>query len=147
MNDYRNILVATDFSEAGEAAARRASELAGRLQAKLTVLHFPEDLPVDVIPPEDVDPQTYLMDRIRARLKELSECIGRPDAKLKIVVSIRSANREIVHYAQGEGIDLIVVGSHSQRGIMGTAGSTANGVMHAASMDVLAVRSGGGAFS
>ena len=151
MNDYRNILVATDFSEAGEAAARRASELAGRLQAKLTVLHilehFPEDLPVDVIPPEDVDPQTYLRDRVRARLKELSERIGRPDAKLEIVVSTRSANREIVHYAQGEGIDLIVVGSHSQRGIMGTAGSTANGVMHAASMDVLAVRSGGGAFS
>ena len=147
MSDYKNILVAADFSAAGEAAAKRAGKLAERFGASLTILHvlehFPEDLPVDVIPPEDVDPQTYLIDRIRGQLEKLSAGIGLSGAALEIVVSTHSANREIVRYAQKNNIDLIVVGCHSQHGIMATLGATANGVMHAATVDVLAVRPNG----
>jgi len=147
LSDYKNILLAADFSEAGEAAAKQAGILAERLGASLTLLHvlehFPEDLPVDVIPPEDVDPQTYLIDRIRSQLEKLSVLIGQPGAALEIVVSTNSANREIVRYAQKNNIDLIVVGCHSQRGIMAMLGATANGVMHAATVDVLAVRPNG----
>jgi len=147
LSDYKNILVAADFSAAGETAAKRAGNLAERFGASLTILHvlehFPEDLPVDVIPPEDVDPQTYLTDRIRGQLEKLSAAIGQPDAALDMVVSTHSAKREIVQYAQNNNIDLIVVGCHSQRGMMGTPGSTANGVMHAATVDVLSVRPNG----
>ena len=139
--------MAVDFTEAGERAAKRAVNLAERCGASLTLLHvlehFPEDLPVDVIPPEDVDPQTYLTDRIRGQLENLSAAIGRPDVALDVVISTRSASREIVHYAQQHSIDLIVVGCHGQRGLMGTPGSTANGVVHAATVDVLAVRANG----
>ena len=147
MSDYKNILVAADFSDAGEAAAIRAANLAASLGAGLTLLHvlehFPEDLPVDVIPPEDVDPQTYLTDRIRGQLEKLSARIGQPEAALEIVISTHSANREIVQFAQNNSIDLIVVGCHDQHGFMGTPGSTVNGVVHAASVDVLAVRGKG----
>ena len=98
MSDYKNILVAADFSAGGEAAARRAANLAERFGASLTILHvlehFPEDLPVDVIPPEDVDPQTYLTDRIRGQLEKLRAAIGRPQAALEIVISTHSANRD-----------------------------------------------------
>ena len=59
------------------------------------------------------------------------------------MVSTRSANREIVNYAHDNSIDLIVVGGHAQRGMLGTHGSAANGVMHAATVDVLVVRPGG----
>lgn len=147
MSDYRNILVAADFSAAGEAAARRAADLAERLGARLTLLHvlehFPEDLPVDVIPPEDVDPQTYLLDRLRGQLEKLSAATGQPGVATDIVVSTQSANREIVQYAQDNAMDLIVVGCHGRHGMMGTAGSTANAVMHHATVDVLAVRQNG----
>lgn len=147
MSDYRNILVAADFSAAGEAAARRAGNLARRLGANLSLLHvlehFPEDLPVDVIPPEDVDPQTYLVERIRGQLEKLGAATGQPDVVTDIVVSTHSAHREIVQYARNNKFDLIVVGSHRQNGMMGTPGSTANGVMHAATADVLAVRYNG----
>ena len=147
MSDYRNILVAADFSAAGEAAARRAAILADRLGASLTLLHvlehFPEDLPVDVIPPEDVDPETYLLDRLRGQLEKLNAAIGQPDVATDIVVSTHSANREIVRYAQNNAMDLIVVGCHGRHGLMGMAGSTANGVMHAATVDVLVVRQDG----
>jgi len=147
MSDYKNILVAADFSAVGETAAKRAGNLAERFGAGLTILHvlehFPEDMPVDVIPPEDVDPQTYLTERIRGQLEKLCAAIGRPGATVDIVVSTDAANREIVRYAQKNNIDLIVVGCHGHSGIMETPGSTANGVMHAATVDVLAVRSNG----
>ena len=60
MKTYQHILLATDFSDAGEAAARRAVELAGCCDAKLSLLHvvdyFPEDMPVDYVNPEAVAP-------------------------------------------------------------------------------------------
>jgi len=147
LSDYKHILVAADFSEAGERAAKRAANLAERCDASLTLLHvlehFPEDLPVDVIPPEDVDPQTYLTERIRGQLERLSAGIGRPGVALDVVISTHSASREIVQYAQQHNIDLIVVGCHGKHGLMGSPGSTANGVVHAATVDVLAVRASG----
>lgn len=143
MDGYRNILVAADFSEAGENAVKMADTLADRFGASLTMLHvierFPEDQPVSVIPPEDADPQKFLTDRARSYLEKLSARIGQPDAALEVVVSTRSASREIVHYAQGHGIDLIVVGSHEKHGIQRMVGSTATSVMHTASIDVLVV--------
>ena len=143
MDGYKNILVAADFSEAGEDAVKTADALAGCFGASLTLLHvlehFPEDMPVSVIPPEDVDPQKFLTDRARGDLEKLSARIAQPGAALEVVVSTHSASREVVQYAQRHGIDLIVVGSHGKPGIQGMSGSTANGVMHAAVVDVLVV--------
>jgi len=143
MKGYKNILVAVDFSEAGENAVKMADTLAGCFGASLTILyvieHFPEDMPVSVIPPEDVDPQKFLTDRASSYLEKLSARIGQPSAVLEVVVSTHSASREIVQYAQGHGVDLIVVGSHGKHGIQGMLGSTATSVMHAASVDVLVV--------
>jgi universal stress protein A len=143
MDGYRNILVAADFSAAGENAVKVADTLADCFGASLTILHviehFPEDQPVSVIPPEDADPQKYLTDHARSYLGKLSARIGQPDAVLEVVVSTRSASRVIVRYAQGHGFDLIVVGSHGKDGIKGMSGSTANSVVQAASIDVLVV--------
>ena len=144
MDGYQNILVAADYSEAGENAVEMADVLAGRFDASLTILyvleHFPEDLPVSVIPPEDVDPQKFLIDRAHSYLEKLSARIGQSGAALEVVVSTHSASREIVQFAQRHGIDLIVVGSHGKPGIQGMSGSTANSVMRAANIDVLVVR-------
>ncbi len=105
MDGYQNILVAADFSAAGENAVKMAEYLAGRFGASLTLLHvvehFPEDMPVSLVPPEDADSKKFLTDRARSYLEELSARIGQPDAVLEVVVSTRSASREIVQYAQG----------------------------------------------
>jgi universal stress protein A len=53
--------------------------------------------------------------------------IGRPES-------------EIHTLAQDLGADLVVVGSHGRHGLALIFGSTANGVLHGASCDVLAVR-------
>ena len=144
MDGYTNILVAADFSSAGENAVKIANVLASRFDASLTILHvlehFPEDLPVSVIPPEDMDPEAFLTNRARSDLEKLSTRIGRPGATLEVVVSTHSARREIVKYAQGHRIDLIVVGSYGKDGNLGRTGSTANSVMRTANIDVLVVR-------
>ena len=143
MDGYKNILVAADFSAAGENTVEKTGTLAGRFGASLTILHviehFPEDMPVGVIPPEDVDPQKYITDRARSFLEKLAARIGQSGAALEVVVSTHSASREIMQYAQGHGIDLIVVGSHGKDGFKRMSGSTANSVVQAASVDVLVV--------
>ncbi len=49
---------------------------------------------------------------------------------------------EIHRVAEELGADLIVVGSHGRHGLALLLGSTANGVLHGATTDVLAVRVG-----
>jgi len=44
--------------------------------------------------------------------------------------------------ADEQGADLIIVGSHGRHGLALLLGSTANGVLHGAACDVLAVRVG-----
>ena len=59
----------------------------------------------------------------------ISKAMGRPEVEI---------------HAKGEelGADLIVVGSHGRYGLALLMGSTANGVLHGATCDVLAVRVG-----
>ena len=51
-----------------------------------------------------------------------------------------SPKLEIIRIAEENNVDLIVVGSHGRHGFALLLGSTANGVLHHAQCDVLAVR-------
>ena len=51
-----------------------------------------------------------------------------------------SPKTEIVRVANEHKVDLIIVGSHGRHGLALLLGSTANGVLHHATCDVLAVR-------
>jgi hypothetical protein len=48
--------------------------------------------------------------------------------------------QEIIHIAEQEKVDLIVVGSHGRHGLALLLGSTANSILHHAKCDVMAVR-------
>lgn len=144
MATFQQILVATDFSEHSEAAARRGAELAERLGADLTLLHvveyFPADLPINCIAPEDVDPEHYLQERSAQLLNELAERIGATQAKREVIVSNRAAKHTIVDFAEEHGNDLIIIGAHGAGMLSALLGSTANGVLHCAPCDVLVTR-------
>lgn len=56
------------------------------------------------------------------------------------IMEIGSPKLEIVRIAKEIQADLIVVGSHGRHGLALLLGSTANGVLHHAVCDVLAVR-------
>jgi len=146
MVSYRNILCAIDFSPSSEAAVDRAAALARSTGAQLTLLHvvefFPEDRSNEQIAPEDTDPAHYRMSRAREGLAEQARRLGENRVAQEVVVSERSAKYEIVHFAEERKMDLIVVASHGHHGIRALLGSTTDGVLHAASCDVLAVRVG-----
>ena len=104
---------------------------------------FPEDLPVNWIPPEDEDPRHYLEDRATEELGALAEQAGCPEAGLKVLFCDRGPCRVLTDHAEQEGFDLIVLASPAHPGIGKAMGSTVKGVMEHASCDVLVVRVSG----
>jgi universal stress protein A len=144
MKKYQNILCATDFSEAGNVAAVRASEMAQYYGAQLTLLYvveyFPEEASNEMIAPEGVDRKTFREQQASASLAKLIDNLELRDAAQEIQFCTDSAKKEIVRFAEEQGIDLIVLGSHGHHGITAIVGSTTSGVMHRASCDVFVVR-------
>lgn len=140
MAGYTHILFATDLTEGAEVAGARAVSLAECLGARLTLLHvvehFPEDLPVETIPPEDVDPKTFLEERARTRLVELAQRLGSPAAQVRVSLTHTSARREILRIAEAERFDLLLLGGRAPHGTLGT---TATGMVSASPCDVLVV--------
>lgn len=147
MQDYHNILLATDLSPQSIAAMQRAGMLARRLDARLTLVYvvegFPEDLPVRWIPPEDEDPKHFLEARATRELRTLAEQAGCADADLKVLFCDRGPCLSLTDYAAQQDVDLLVLASPAHQGIRKALGSTVASVMEHAPCDVLAVRMAG----
>ncbi len=143
MGMYTHILLAVDFSEHGKTVAQKAKQLAEQNSAQLSLLHVVDNLPVTdanygPIIPYDIDLTEELMKASEKRLAELGAELGVD--KDRQWLEIGSPKLEIVRMAEENNVDLIVVGSHGRHGLALLLGSTANGVLHHAKCDVLAVR-------
>ncbi len=142
MSEYSHILFATDFSPASDHAGRRAVEIARRYDARLTLLHviehFPEDLPINPIGPEDVDPQIYLTEKSRADLDAQAQRIGADGAKRMVVFSARSTKHAIIEAVKDAQVDLLIMGANHRHGLP-PLGSLIGGIIHHVTCDVLAV--------
>ena len=143
MTAYRHILLTADFSEYGETIAARAKSLAGAFQAKLSILHVLDDIPMPDTEygtriPVDNPSEYDLLEVERRKLTTLGAEIGVEPADLWLIWGV--PKDEIVRLAETIAADLIVVGSHGRHGLALLLGSTANGVLHHASCDLLAIR-------
>jgi len=142
MNLYKRVLLAVDFSAHGKAVAEKARQFALQNQAELCFVHVVENLPVTDAAygpiPFDVDMTQEWMDAAKARLSALASELGVPAERQWL--ELGSPKLEIVRVAEENAVDLIVVGSHGRHGLALLLGSTANGVLHHAKCDVLAVR-------
>ncbi|TXS92973.1 universal stress protein [Parahaliea maris] len=145
MTAYKKILIAVDLSEDSAEVAQKARAIGGDNAAEMHLIHVIEplsfayggDIPMDFSGIQDEIHQQATQQLatfgtahgISAERQHI--VLGRPE------VEIHSAAEEI-------GADLIVVGSHGRYGLALLMGSTANGVLHGATCDVLAVRVGDG---
>jgi universal stress protein A len=143
MENYKHILLAVDFYEHCEAVANRAKDLAIKFQAKLSIVHVVDSMPItdagygaDI--PFNLDLTSELMAGAKTRLAKLAEKLG--VTKDKLWLEMGSPKSEIIRVAEENNVDLIVIGSHGRHGLALLLGSTANGVLHHATCDVLAVR-------
>jgi universal stress protein A len=140
--DYTRVLAAVDFDYDNSAVVDRAAEIARRYRAELTLLHVVED----AAPYQGDGPQIYDAISIQKELTELAAKRMNAVCARVTVLDVRtriekgSPKNEIVRVAEDEKADLIVIGSHGRRGLQMLLGSTANGVLHLATCDVLAVR-------
>lgn len=141
MPTYQHLLLATDLSAASDAAAERAKELVGFYKAKLTVINVVDYVPpayVGVELPRELASEEYLVGRAQGMLKEW---LARHDLDgAQVQVAAGQPTHAIVDAAKAAAADLIVLGSHGAHGLDLLLGSTANGVLHRAPCDVLAVR-------
>ena len=144
----KNILVATDFGAASEAALRYGRELARRFGATLHVLHVTENLSISPIgadgfvamAPQEL--QHEIEDTARVRLLEALKDNNRSGpATRPVVITASSPAPVIIDYAKRHDIDVIVMGTHG-RGALAhfLMGSVAERVVRMAPCPVLTVR-------
>jgi universal stress protein A len=142
MAGYRNVLVAVDLAGATDAVMQRAvaSVAAG---GQLGVVHVlePAYFYYGLEPAIGALPDTFeedMLQRAKEQLAQISGPCGIPPARQYLERG--HAATQILRLADDKGVDLIVVGSHGRHGWRLLLGSTANGVLHGAHCDVLAVR-------
>ncbi len=139
---YNHILLALDLREQSERVGRRAVEIAGINQAKLTLLHVVEFVPVDpageALLPPPVNLEEELVTSARQRLETLASTLGIPDADRRI--EIGTIKTEILRVAEETGADLLVLGSYERHGLALLLGSTDKSLINCTPCDVLAIR-------
>jgi nucleotide-binding universal stress UspA family protein len=153
MLEIRSILAPTDFSEHAAAALRYAAGLAERLGAALHLLHvLPDAVPMapdlvagapDLVIAPALPPEYY-----RDTEAESLEALGRVlDPSWGLVPSVETAVRrgdsveEIIAYAAGLRIDLIVIATHGRTGLGHVLlGSVAERIVREAPCPVLTIR-------
>lgn len=144
MTDYKNILVAIDFSDAVDTVIQKAIKVAHRNNTQFTVLHAveffpPPDISYDLAPTPDWTMYSeVLIKNATESLKKLCDKYQLTEVTQVVVLGV--PKYEICNYASEHDCDLIIMGSHGYHGIRRLLGSTANGVLHEMPCDVMAVK-------
>ncbi len=143
MSEYSHILVSVDLTEESRLVAKRACALRAAFSARLSCAHVIEPLSLAYggdIPMDLSTIQEQIQETARSHLAEFARTLDIPTDNQHLIFG--RPETEIDALAHQIGADLIVVGSHGRHGIALLLGSTANGVLHGAPCDVLAVRVG-----
>lgn len=129
---YKTILCAIETSDEGEKVLLKAYELSQLYNAKLFVTHV---IPYTILPN---DYQNELKENALPSLESKASSLGIP---LKnITVKFGKPYEQIYLLAEKKNADLIILGTHSKKGIHALIGSTANGVANYSKCDVLLIR-------
>ena len=143
MGEYKHILIGVDLTVESRDVSRRACALKAAFTAKLSCVHVIEPLSLAYggdIPMDLSTIQEQIQDTAKNHLAEFASSLGIEDEDRHLIFG--RPETEIHTLAKEIDADLIVVGSHGRHGLALLLGSTANGVLHGATCDVLAVRVG-----
>ncbi len=145
---YQQILVAVDLSGESEMIVRQAQHIAGpNAEVHLAFVQEPMDnVYVGIVPQSAAfsglgELEAQLGKEMKEKLDDLGEDFNLPPSNRHILHG--SPAHEIHRLAEEIHVQLIVIGTHGQKGLGLLLGSTANAVLHGAKCDVLAVRVGG----
>lgn len=145
MKLYEHILVTIDFSKVSQSLVTRARELAGLYQARLSLLHVLEDMPLGNVafggtnslpmsPAMKQNQTTLAQDKMR----QLAENAGGLD-KVSLEVAAGKSSDIIAQFVKQQQVDLVVVGNSGRKGVLGFLGSTAEATLKNVPCDVLTI--------
>ncbi|MFT7471828.1 MAG: universal stress protein A [Kiritimatiellia bacterium] len=129
---YKTILCAIEASPEGKKVLTKASELAKCFGSKLIVINV---LPYTLLPK---DYQKTLMEDISPKIEKI---VAPFDISQKnCLIKVGKPYAVICKEAGKKKADLIVIGTHSKKGLQAVMGSTATGVSNNAKCDVTLLR-------
>ena len=145
MSGYTKIAVAIDLSSESNAVMERARGVA-EPGSEIHLIYVQEPMDsvyMGVVPYGPVfvgmdEVEENLRNELREKLDAIGESFGVPPTARHFLSGTPA--REIHRFAEENDMDLIVLGTHGQKGVQLLLGATANSVLHGASCDVLAVR-------
>ena len=140
--NYQHILLAADFSEDFNNVSRKAQSLAQRFNAKLSLIHVLDNIPMPDMPygtviKPDVDYGNDLLEQEKQRFSDFCQQLDIAEENRWLVWGI--PKQAITQLAKQQNVDLIVTGSHGRHGLALLFGSTTDDIVHHAPCDVLAV--------
>jgi universal stress protein A len=147
MQRYQHILAAIDFTPGSNTVIERALELAQTHDARLTLLHVVQDVPIGAEPfgepaglvlNEEIHQQHLAS--AHDRMQALAEQFALPLHVERAIVEGISTHHAILEFADDKRADLIVVAHSGKKGFLGFLGSTAESVVKAAHCDVMVLR-------
>jgi universal stress protein A len=145
MSGYMKIAIAIDLSSESSAIMRRALDVAAP-DSEIHLIYVQEPMDsvyMGVVPYGPVfvgmdEVEENLRSELRQKLDNIGEKSGVPENARHFLNGTPA--REIRRFAEENAMDLIVLGTHGQKGVQLLLGATANSVLHGSSCDVLAVR-------
>jgi universal stress protein A len=143
MQPYQHILLAADYSNQGDYVASKALAMAKQFQARLSLVHILDNIPMPdtsygTVIPLNQSTGYDLLEQEKARFMLIADRLQVEQADRWLIWGV--PKNDIVELANRQQVDLIVVGSHGRHGLALLLGSTANSVLHQAKCDVMAVR-------
>lgn len=145
MSGYRKIAVAIDLSSESVAILERARAVSGP-DGEIHLIYVQEPMDSVYMGVVPYGPVFVGMDEVEENLRsELREKLDAIGEKYGVAENARhflsgTPAREIHRFAEENDMDLIVLGTHGQKGVQLLLGATANSVLHGSACDVLAVR-------
>lgn len=143
MNDFKKILVPTDYSELSIAAMGYALSFSRMFGARVFLLHTLDTIPVLALRTVDLTTETVIFETERNARNDLHEfAVSKIGETANIVEVIRkgTADEEIVKFAKEEDIDLIIMATHGRSGLSHVLmGSVAEKVIQQSPVPVLTI--------
>ena len=129
---YKTIVCAVEIGNEGKSVLAKAQELAEKFNSRLIVVNV---LPYTFLPKD------YQKELKEKAIPQFEQFTSKFDiAKKNRVIRVGKPYEVICNLAEKKKADLIVLGTHSKKGIHSLIGSTATGVANNASCDVSLVK-------
>ncbi|MCO7224727.1 universal stress protein [Pleionea sp. CnH1-48] len=129
---FKTILCAIEASDEGKEVLSHASQLSKLCDAQLLVVHV---IPYALLPK---DYQKELEEEAKPKIREIASEF---DISEKCqFIKVGKPYQHICSLAEKKNADLIILGTHSQKGVQALLGSTANAVVNKATCNVSLVK-------